>query len=99
MTLGVQGRVLLSYRILGEEYEAEADKTPHVIAKWATQVSSYFPREPYVPFKEFSAAEQFNPIIKQRAAGGEPIENTAALYRKVLEEYTHLQSNGLASKA
>jgi hypothetical protein len=44
-------------------------------------------------------AEQFNPIIKQRAAGGEPIENTAALYRKVFEEYTHLQSNGLASKA
>jgi hypothetical protein len=154
-------------QVLGEEYAAEADKTPYVIAKWAAQVRSYLPWEPYVPFKEFSAeellwagvclgefdpadityphpdlvetsvplgpissavhqmaddghrqhivqiltnsllglttptgiAEQFNPIIKQRAAGGKPIENAAALYRKVLKEYTHLQSNGLASKA
>jgi hypothetical protein len=153
-------------QVLGEEYEAEADKTPYVIAKWATQVGSYLPREPYVPFQGFSAEEllwagvclgafdpadiryphpelvetrvplgpiasaahqmtsdghrphvvqllahrlsgfltpaeisqQFNTVITQRAAVGEPMGDVAPLYRKVLEEYKLLQNNGLASR-
>lgn len=154
-------------QVLGEEYETVADKTPYVIARWAAQVGSYLPREPYMPFQGFSAEEllwagvclgefdpadiayphpelvetrvplgpltsavhqmaddghrqpivqlltnrlsgfstpteisnRFNTIIKQRAAAGEPIEDVAPLYRKVLEEYTHLHNNGFGSRA